>query len=414
MNINMNEIVALNELEKQKIKKYVRDFYGVFTQINFLSITTSKEDLNYTTLVKYSMANRYATIEFKHNEPEKVEADKNKYISSQKVYFKIEGDKELGLKFFEEDLEIINFEGEKYYKILEIDKNYNKVDSKLKPLIEKYYTLKPFNDSNSLTTGYTLEIENNEVALTKHLNNKVHLNRKISKDMNGNVLNDILQISESNFENLIFSYSKNNTLSKQKIDFNCKEMYNFSISKENNIMKNFSTSLSFDYNHQNVIFSYNSKKEEYSAYFKYEKENLLNQGTDDFCYNISFDEKNDKMKSQVNYFYEANGSKYTSSELDIDSALFFTSEGHDLLSITDDLNPLVLQKNSSYINYCLKEINFKDFLKCVEIPDINNISDFISFKNIQLKHLENSEKTYRNMHKSYLNTQQLNSLSKKI
>lgn len=105
-----------------------------------------------------------------------------------------------------------------------------------------------------------MEIENNEVALTKHLNNKVHLNRKISKDMNGNVLNDILQISESNFENLIFSYSKNNTLSKQKIDFNCKEMYNFSISKENNIMKNFSTSLSFDYNHQNVIFSYNSKK----------------------------------------------------------------------------------------------------------------------------------------------------------
>lgn len=120
------------------------------------------------------------------------------------------------------------------------------------------------------------------------------------------------------------------------------------------------------------------------------------------------------MKSHVNYFYEANGSKYTSSELDIDSALFFTSEGHDLLSITDDLNPLVLQKNSSYINYCLKEINFKDFLKCVEIPDINNISDFISFKNIQLKHLEKSEKTYRNMHKSYLNTQQLNSLSKKF
>lgn len=403
----MNEILVLNELEKGKIKKYIRDFYGVFTEINFLSIETVKTDLNYNTMVKLSMTNRYVTIEFQHNDPSKLEADKDKYASLQKVYFKIEPEKESGIRFFEDNLELIDFQEKKYYKILEIYRNYNKIDSKLKPLIENFYTIKPFHYIQNSDDGYQLEIERNEVSITKKLNHKISLTHNISKNSNGNVVNEILNISEMNFENLVFSYSKNKTLDKDKRDFNYKDKYTFYVLKENDILKDFNATLNLNYNHHNIISSYSSKKSELSIFFKYEKENLKNQGTDDFSYTVKFN-KNNQINNKVDYLYESNGTNYSYSELKIDSDLFFSKDGHEILSITDDLDAVVLEKNASYINYCLKEINFESILKYVEIPDITTIKDFIDFKNIQLNKTEMNEKSFRNTLKHYLEMKESN------
>lgn len=396
----MNDKVKLNTIEINKIKKYARDFYGIHTNIDFLSIDTIINNNKYETSIKFNVNNRLVSIDFIHKEPYKIEADKNKYISVQKVYSLLIPEKLEAAKMFSKDIEISEFFGKQYYKTIESYNNCHKLNPKRLKNRDIYcdLTLEEKSDGNY---EYKLDVEDSEYTLSNNMNKKNTFKKTMKIDNFNNLIEESVHCSSDNFDTVIFSYNRifNSLKESDSVhEFNFYDKYTFDLNKNKksitlNYDKNSISLINYDKKDNVVSFLYNGPEYRHSYY-------------------LSFDNFTNAISDKVKYSYEYYGEDYFDTEMSIQTDLFFSSEGNDILTLTYDLDLKSLQLNSNYISYMLSKLNSEELFYKVDISKIESLDEFLNFREVKEKDYFVKQNLYKELCKSFILSDNKNLLIK--
>lgn len=390
------EPVTLSYLAEKNLKKYSRSFYSSNFNIEFLTLESfyNKDKEIYTSKAKFIISNQITEIEFEHKPTlEHITFDKNPYYSIKKSYQKFEENKQaIAEKFY--NMEKINHNLEIYYQISEMVFNKHK-KNKIFYKEEHVFNKIQFNrDQNHFI------IEQEEV---KKSNQYKYSSTKIKY-----ISTDLELIKE---EITIKKLQKNNQVSNFRLNLNknneviSKELF---VSQKGNTLNSFKTrkdsrhQIEYKDNNQIIRLSEVIDKKEISKSFCIAF--LKSDCREDEFHNISISgnlSTNGFSNIELENSGYLNGNSFEIYNT-IDKDILYTSEGRELLCLTEDFDIDYLEKNSTYIKKIEKNIEKFDFVD-LDFPVINNIEEARNVFEIYEKELKKGNLIFKELNKTITN-----------